>query len=401
MRSLLACLFAFAASAEPLCFTNARWFDGTTFRPRTVCVANGALTSKRPPHARDVDLRGAFVVPPFGEAHNHNVEESERLDGVIRAYLDAGVFYVKNPNVLPRATPRNRVNRPDSIDVLFALGGLTGSGGHPVDLLKRNLDRGAWTMADGDGAFFHIIDSLADLDAKFPRLLAQKPDFIKTYLLFSEEYHERKDAESSMQGLNPEHLPEIVRRAHAAGLRVSTHVETARDFHWAVHARVDEINHLPGFRADVRDDRFFIRAADAMLAARYGITVVTTSGGGLRQRPASRDAIVANLQLLRKHGVKLAIGSDDYRNGVVPEVTALRELGIFSDAELLDLWSRATPRAIFPKRKVGCLDDGCEASFLALEGDPLLDFANTGRIRVRVKDGKLLDSAPKPAPARP
>jgi hypothetical protein len=398
MRSLLLFLVALSASAEPLCFTGARWFDGTAFRARTVCTSNGVLTSKRPRNARNIELAGAFVVPPFGEAHNHNVEASERLDGVIRTYLDAGVFYVKNPNSLPRATPRDRVNRPDSIDAVFSLGGLTGTGGHPVDLLKRNVDRGAWTAADGDGAFFHIIDSLADLDAKLPRLLAQKPDFIKTYLLFSEEYHERKNdaSKGSWRGLNPEHLPEIVRRAHAAGLRVSTHVETARDFHWAVHARTDEINHLPGFRADVRDDRFFIRAADAMLAARYGITVVTTSGGGLRQLPASRDAIAANLKLLRRHGVKLAIGSDDYRNGVVPEVTALRELGIFSDAELLVLWSRATPRAIFPKRKIGCLDDGCEASFLALEGDPLTDFANTGRIRLRVKDGALLELAPKP-----
>lgn len=393
MRRALLLLLAFSASAEPLCFTNARWFNGHTFRARTVCTANGVLTSKRLRNARSIDLAGAYVVPPFGEAHNHNVEESERLDAVIKMYLDAGVFYVKNPNSLPRATPRDRVNRPDSIDAVFSLGGLTGTGGHPTDLLTRNMARGAWTIEDGDGAFFHNIDSLADLDAKLPRLLAQKPDFIKTYLLFSEEYHERKHdaSKGSWKGLNPEHLPEIVRRAHAAGLRVSTHVETARDFHWAVHARVDEINHLPGFRADVRDDRFFIRAADAMLAGRYGITVVTTSGGGLRQRPASRDAIVANLTLLKKHGVKLAIGSDDYRNGVVPEVMALRELGIFSDAELLDLWSRATPRAIFPKRKIGCLDDGCEASFLALAGDPLADFANTGRIRLRVKDGKTLD----------
>ncbi|HYH06683.1 MAG TPA: amidohydrolase, partial [Thermoanaerobaculia bacterium] len=259
-RVLLLCLLTLSASAEPLCFTNARWFDGATFRARTVCISNGVLTSKRPRNARNVDLAGAYVVPPFGEAHNHNVEESPRLEGVIRGYLETGVFYVKNPNSLPRGTPRNRVNRADSVDAVFALGGLTGTGGHPTDVMKRNLDRGAWTAADGDGAFFHSIDSLADLDTKFPRLLAQKPDFVKTYLLFSEEYHERKNdpSKGSWKGLDPEHLPEIVRRAHAAGLRVSTHVETARDFHWAVHARVDEINHLPGFRADVRDDRFFI-----------------------------------------------------------------------------------------------------------------------------------------------
>jgi hypothetical protein len=54
------------------------------------------------------------------------------------------------------------------------------------------------------------------------------------------------------------------------------------------------------------------------------------------------------------------------------------------------MWSGATPRAIFPGRKIGALQDGYEASFLGLGGDPLADFAATRDIRLRFKQGVLI-----------
>ena len=402
---LLILLFALSASADDVCFTNGRWFDGKSFRALTMCASAGAFTSRAPRNARTIDLGGAYVVPPFAEAHNHNVEGevgSERLAKVISGYLHDGVFYVKNPNSLPRATPRDAVNKPGSIDAIFSMGGFTGTDGHPVDIVKRMIDRGTGTAADGEGAFYFQVDRLADLDRKWPQFLESKPDFVKTYLMYSEEYAQRKDdpKKYSWKGLDPKVLPAIVKRAHAAGLRVSTHVETAMDFHNALLAGVDEINHLPGFRPEGDDwsgyanGRFRISDADARLAAKRRVVVVTTVGSILAKAtdPNVRETIIHNLQILRRRGVKLAIGSDDYRKSVVPEVMELRKLGIFTNRELLDLWSRATAEAIFPKRKIGRLLPGYEASFLALEGNPLDDFENTARIRMRVKRGEVLSS---------
>src|SRR5215208_1561901 len=83
-------------------FVNGRWFDGHTFRNRIFYSVNGMLTSKRLNRVDSlIDLRGRYVIPPFGEAHNHNVEGAN-LE-IIRKYLEDGVFYVKNPNILPRA----------------------------------------------------------------------------------------------------------------------------------------------------------------------------------------------------------------------------------------------------------------------------------------------------------
>ena len=49
--------------------------------------------------------------------------------------------------------------------------------------------------------------------------------------------------------------------------------------------------------------------------------------------------------------------------------------------------TEATPRAIFPKRRIGFLRDGYETSFLALEGKPLEDWRNVRRIKLRFKQG--------------
>lgn len=407
-----------AAPARSLELVHGRWFDGRGFVSRTVYAVDGRLTFRKPARIGSVlDLKGGYVVPPFGEAHNHNVEDSPRIAQVIRRYLEEGIFYVKNPCNLPRsrAPLAGRVNIPSSIDAVFANGGLTGSGGHPISLVQRNIARGTWTEADGEGAFYHAIDSRADLDRKWGAIRAGKPDFLKTLLLYSEEHGRRKGdpAFVGWRGLDPVLLPEIVRRAHRDGLRVSTHVESAADFHNALAAGVDEVNHLPGFRPE-RDDprsyrdpaRYAISAADARLAASRGVVVVPTVGGlldfleggdpgldpGLRK--TAEGLVRRNLQLLQKHRVRLAIGSDEYGGTSLGEALSLRKLGIFDNHTLLKMWCETTAAAIFPQRRIGHLKEGYEASFLVLRGDPLQDFDDVRKIALRIKQGQVLEMAP-------
>lgn len=390
---------------------DGQWLTADGFRAGTRYVVDGRLTQRRPRTVDSViDLAGRWIVPPFGEAHNHNVDYStpSRTDSLIARYLRDGVFYVKNPGNLPRGRDSlvGRVNVPRGVDAVFANGLLTATGGHPTGLYLRNLSRGAMTAADGDGGFLWIVDSLPDLERKWPRILAGRPDFIKVILVHSEEFARRRtdSAFFNWRGLDPALVPEIVRRAHAAGLRVSAHVETSADFHAALVGGVDEINHIPGFRGDERIQfteprRYEITEADAKLASARSVWVVTTLGGiadfatngpdSLRRRQA--DALFTrNLRVLHDAGVHLAIGSDAYRDDSVGEVTYLATLGVLTPLELLRLWSEATPRAIYPTRRVGCLTDGCEASLLVLAADPSADFAATRRIALRMKDGRLL-----------
>ena len=180
-------------------------------------------------------------------------------------------------------------------------------------------------------------------------------------------------------------------RAHASGLRVFAHVETGHDFHVAVAAGVDVIAHLPGSFYPTTID-----PADARSAAERGVLVITTAV--LIERPdraerrlAMREAQISNLRLLRDAGVTLAAGSDEYSETSSAEITYLRTLGVFSDAELLRMWSTNCARTLFPDRRVGGLDPGNEASFLALGADPLANFDAVRNIRLRVKQGAALE----------
>ena len=373
-------------------------------------VVDGRLRSLRPLKVDSVlDITGRYVVPPFGEAHNHNLEFSSgpRTDSLIARYRRDGVFYVKNPGNLPRARDSlvGRVNVPTGVDAIFANGLLTTTGGHPTGLYLRNLARGGMSPADGDGGFLWIIDSLPDLVRKWPRILAGHPDFIKVVLVHSEEFARRRtdSAYFNWRGIDPALVAPIVARAHAANLRVSAHVETSADFHNALVGGVDEINHIPGFRGDERTRLpdlapYLVTSSDAALASARGVWVVTTLGGITDVDPKGADSAFRhradslfrrNLVTLLGARVKLAAGSDAYRDDSSNEVQYLATLGVFDQLSLLRLWSEATPRAIFPDRRVGCLDDGCEASFLALGGNPAADFAAVRDIRLRVKDGRV------------
>src|SRR6516225_7674469 len=121
-------------------FANGNWFDGKKFVLRTFYSVGGILSNRKPPRVDQViDLRGKFIVPPFGEAHNHNLDWSsdEQFARLRRKYLEHGIFYVKNPTNLPRTRESllGKINIPTNIDGSFSNGGLTATGGHPIEIV--------------------------------------------------------------------------------------------------------------------------------------------------------------------------------------------------------------------------------------------------------------------------
>jgi len=65
-------------------------------------------------------------------------------------------------------------------------------------------------------------------------------------------------------------------------------------------------------------------------------------------------------------------------------------LKIIDNITLLNMWCGTTAETIFPRRKIGHLREGYEASFLVLSGDPINDFTNVQKIEMRVKSGAIL-----------
>jgi imidazolonepropionase-like amidohydrolase len=110
-----------------------------------------------------------------------------------------------------------------------------------------------------------------------------------------------------------------------------------------------------------------------------------------RAEEARTQVVILNLRLLKRHGVKLLIGSDQFRQTSLPEILLISGLKVFTNLELLKMACEVTPQAIFPKRKIGFFRDGYEASFLVLDGNPLTNFEEIKNIGIRFKQGYLLN----------
>ncbi|HEX6748090.1 MAG TPA: amidohydrolase family protein [Longimicrobium sp.] len=391
-----------APAAHGVEYRGGRWFDGTRFVPRTMYVVDGVFRSRAPARVDSVvDLAGGYVVPPFADAHQHLLDP--RIGPTVAAYLRDGIFYVKDQGNAPimRRLIDPALNRPTSIDYISANQAWTSPGGHPVEVIRRGVAMGgpiaAFIRDSLDPGTVMQVDTRADVERRWPYFLAGRPDFVKVHLLRSEDYARlRADPRAEgNRGMDPALVPEIVRLAHRAGLQVSAHVYTAQDFRNALEGGVDQIAHLPGGRGDAAP--FLLTDTDAARAAARHVTVVTTvtqHGDSALTDRLIRDQYTHNIDVLRRHGVPLLLGSDKFGGTAAIEAAALARSGLFGNLELLRMWSVTTPRAIFPARRIGALADGYEASFLVLAADPLADFRATRTIVLRVKQGVPIRLAP-------
>jgi imidazolonepropionase-like amidohydrolase len=409
VAAVSALLLASSTASDPpvVAWVNGAWFDGAKFVTRDMYTVKGRLTDKRP-HAvsRTVDLRGRFVTGAFAEAHNHNIPGPDPA-AQVREYLQQGIYYVMIQANTPggRAAVEPILNSPGTVDVQFANGGFTAPGGHPTALVERNIRNGGMTPFDRNGGFLHPVRTHADVATAWRFIREQKPDFIKIMLIYSEDRLSGVPvpADSDRYGLDPSLVGDIVRRAHADKLRVSAHVESARDFVIAVDAGADLIAHLPGFWPDPkRSPEIYRMTADSVgKAARRGVAVITTLGSALRemvppaftvdQRGAMMNVYRHNLELLRRHRVRIAIGSDNFRGTSVDEALQLHAAGLMEPPELLRALSIDGPAAVFPNHRPSGVEEGALADFLVLEGNPLEDFSAIRRIAIRVKAGEELN----------
>lgn len=414
MRSFILLLFVTLPSLiwsqqtpQKIKLINGHWFNGQGFEQKTIYSINGVFVTKQVAKVDTViDLSGKFIVPPFADAHNHNIGTgAEELDRkAIRKYIEGGVFYVKIQGNLPITVTTKKklgINMPTGIDVLFSQGTVTATGGMPIMIVEKihpmqGFNKGYSNEQLKDFRYF-TVDNEKELEEKWPKIIAQNPDFIKTFLWRSGDYEKLKnDTSVFFKGIDPALVPKIVSKAHAQHLKVSVHVTNAIDFHHAVITGADEITHLPRFLSGAPNKP--IAVEDAQLAAKNKITVITTAavslfqGGMVKEadRQAAKQYQADQLKLLSAQGVPIAIGSDDIADNSVKEVFYLKSLGVFDNLALLKLWTEATAKAIFPKRKIGLLQEGYEASFLALEGNPIEDFENVKKIKFRFKQGTIV-----------
>ncbi|MBL8276728.1 MAG: amidohydrolase family protein [Pelomonas sp.] len=377
---------------------NARWFDGRQIQRGSLYVENGVFVARKPAKVnRKMDLRGQQVlINPLAEAHNHNLQTAWGWGQYADKYIDEGVFYAAmlcgDPAGVAEVAPLAAT--PAAPDVSFVSACITSPDGYPLAAVLPEPTPAAAAAQQ----LIVLVDTPEQARAQWPAIQARGGRWLRIVLAHSERAELREQAAMfGRLGLRPDTATELTRLAHANGRQVVAHVETAADFDAALAAGVDAIAHLPGYAntLDEPPERFAISESAAALAARQRTAVITTTAAtGLfklddARLAALREVQRANLARLQAAGVPLLVGSDVFIGTARAELHALDDLGL-DRATLLRLATQDTPRALFPGRRLGCFEPGCEASFLLLGGDPLADLAQVDMPLLRVKQGRLL-----------
>lgn len=379
---------------------QAQWFDGQKMQRGTLYIEDGVFVARRPARIhRLMELREQYLVPPLADAHNHNLQSAWGLENFGRDYLRDGVFYAAMLCADPAAVDpiRDRVDQPDAPDLLFATACITSSDGQPLAMLQSG--QSPMALKDIVDKAVLVMDTPEQVAQKWPLVAGRRPDLVKVIL----SYHERPELRGQPEqrgrlGVTPEVLAEVVRRAHADGLRVIAHVESAADFAEAVRVGVDLIAELPGTfpHQGEAPESHVISGESAVLAADKKIGIVTSTAASRLFNPSPEllarieETQKANLERLREAGARLLVGSDLFTGNGADELRHLRQLGVFDTPTLLRLATQDTPRALFPQRRLGCFDPGCEASFLVLGADPLDKPETLDQPLLRIKQGRVL-----------
>lgn len=176
-------------------FVNGKWFDGSRFVAAEWYVEDGRLTHR--PRVRkgavEVDLHGGWVVPPYGDAHEHMFDGTRGTAELTTMYLRDGIFYAQGMTNTPEGAAAVRaaglVNTLATVDVTYAQGGLTGVNGHPKEVYE-SLANGFYypqneaqmrLVIEGQKSEGHAVWQItteADVARDWPKILAGKPDLI-------------------------------------------------------------------------------------------------------------------------------------------------------------------------------------------------------------------------------
>jgi imidazolonepropionase-like amidohydrolase len=385
-------------------YKNGFWFKDGTFQQHDVYVKEGRFSNLQAATASSqvIDVTGLYLLPPFAEGHNHQLQNSWLVSRFSDKYVADGILYglMLGGDAFSAQQARQQLAADGTLDVLISGTTVTSSDGHPLQMIlqpgpdgvvptkKQVLDK--WVIA---------VDSLADIDKKMPLIVKGKPQLVKLILVHSEDDTRRNNAKfDGVNGLRPELIKPLVRKLKQQQIRVIAHTESAADFATAVEAGVDSVAHLPGYHWWAGKTAADYRLSDEAIATAKAkqVAVMTTTGlTSLFKLPQTELAQVqalqkSNLQRLQAQGVTLLVGSDRFDSNVLSEIYYLDALQVLSRGDLLKMLVQHTPQFIFPTRQIGQITPGYEASFVAVKQNPLKQMTALNDVVLRVRQGKEL-----------
>lgn len=401
---------AAAPAEEPaILLRPARVFDGADPRPHegwSVLVRGERIEAAGPAPpipagARIVDLPGMTLLPGLIEGHSHlflhPYDETSWDDQLLkeplalrtaravnhaRATLMAGFTTVRDLGTegagyadvgLKQAIEQGIVPGPR---MLVATRAIVATGAYgPKNAEPDFAARGA-EEADGPGLVVAV-----------RRQIGAGADWVKLY----GDYRWRP-GEPSRPTFTLEEMRQAVEAAHSAGRKVAVHAGTVEGMRRAILAGADTIEHGDGGTPEIfRMMKARGVALCPTLAATDAISRYRGWNGAAPEPPAmieKRRAFAAALAA----GVTICMGGDVgvYAHGDNRrEMTLMAEWGM-TPAAVLAAATSVNARLFGVDDRLGAVKGGHFADLVAVEGDPTLDIAALGRVRLVMKGGRIV-----------
>ncbi len=301
-------------------------------------VAPGTLADD----VRVIDAQGFYVVPGVIDAHVHlayyPVADQLPATGIV------GAVDLAAPEAFLDRTPA-----PGRLRVRSSGPMITAVEGYPTE---------SW----GHDGYGIECSTASDAERAIERLASRGAALVKIALAGEPELDEAT-------------LIAAVTRAHAMGLKVAAHALTDEEAARAGRVGVDVLAHTPVTALSP--------ATVAMFADRAVVSTLLAFG--------ARDSTIANLASLHQAGARVFYGTDlgNTRAARIQasELALLREAGL-TPAEILAA-ATTGPAEYFGFDGLGSLQPGAAASFLLIEGDPMVDEAAIATPRAVYVDGML------------
>lgn len=348
---------------SPVAFAGVRVFDGVAMlQDQTVLVVRGRISARgpaseveRPLDARVVDGAGRTLLPGFVDAHVHIGFYDPKT--VLRGGVTAARDLAWPPERI-FSLARRLAGRATEGPLLIAAGPMiTAPGGYPTRASWAPAGTGLEVRTEAEAA-----TAVADLAARGAGVI--------------------KVAQEPREGpvLPEEVLRAVVQEAHAAGLRVTSHLGSLGQLKAALDAGVDELAH--GLWSDEEIPQPLVERMTAQ-----GLTVVPT----LHIDPTR--VRIDNLGRFVAAGGRVVYGTDMGNTGpplgIDPEELRLMvEAGMTS----LEALAAATSGAAdyLGLRDRGRIAPGAAADLVLVEGDPSRNFEALAQPLLVMREGRAV-----------
>ena len=367
--------------------TGERSTDQTVLvRGNQIAEAGPAGQVQVPAGARIVDGSGRFLIPGIWDMHVHALRAPQRA---LPLAVARGVTGVRDMGATIAMVPETRAAIANGLVAprLYLAGenleGVPGQRpGHPPNTVLSTPEEGR-----------EMVRRLAEVQV----------DFLKAHTALKRDVYDA-----------------ILDEAQGFGLPVDGHLQPGMDITEASDAGQRTIEHLNGLRmacaADpaaidrdepdappIQIDRAQCRETIQHLA-QNGTWITPTIGGPGSGNARSRDFNLRITRLAADGGVRLLAGTDFGGAGYAvfnyssADRSVMDELAGLVEAGLTPLESLRTATVnpailIGMEDQLGSVEPGKLADLLLLDGDPLVDIANTKRIAAMVLNGRLIDAA--------